>query len=163
MTIYTPLYLTQKLGFSLEDTLLMFSVMLISFVVLQYPLGKISDKWLGEKEILTAGYFIIAIATGALSFITLNSFWVWAGMLFATRVGASTIEIMNETYFYKKVKPVDSDIMSFYRNAQPLAYIVGPVVASIFLIFLDFKYIFLALGIIMLTGVYYSLGIKDTK
>ncbi|MBI5139883.1 MAG: MFS transporter [Candidatus Vogelbacteria bacterium] len=163
MTIYTPIYLNNNLGFSWSEIGTMFSLMLTPFVILQYPLGKIADRYLGEKEILTAGFIIMAVATGALSFITVNSFWVWTGILFATRVGASAIEVMNETYFYKKVRPVDSDIMSFYRNAQPLAYIAGPALASVFLMFLDFKYIFLTLGIIMLGGVYFSLGIKDTK
>lgn len=163
MTIYTPIYLSQNLRFSWEEIGTMFSIMLTSFVIFQYPLGKIADKYLGEKEILASGFVIMSVATGALSFITVNSFWVWTKMLFATRIGASAIEIMNETYFYKKVKPGDSDIMSFYRNAQPLAYIIGPTLAGIFLLFLDFKYIFLVLGIIMVSGIYFSLGIKDTK
>ena len=36
-------------------------------------LGKIADKYLGEKEILTAGFIIISVSTGLLTFINSKS------------------------------------------------------------------------------------------
>ncbi|HRY62347.1 MAG TPA: MFS transporter [Candidatus Paceibacterota bacterium] len=162
MTIYTPIYLFKIMGFSWENIGTMFSLMLTSFVILQLPLGKIADKYLGEKEILTAGLIITGLSTSYLAFIEKPEFIVWTAALFMTRVGAAAIEIMNETYFFKKVSPEDSDVIGFFRNASPLAYIIGPMTASVLIYFIDFKYIFAILGVIMLVGIRYSLAIKDT-
>ena len=94
--------------------------------------------------------------------MTSKSLAVWALLLFATRVGASAIEVMNETYFFKKVHASDSDIIGFFRNAGPFAYIIGPAIASTLLYFIDYKYLFIILGVIMLFGTRLSLSIKDT-
>lgn len=162
MVIYTPIYLHEVVGLNWERIGIIFSIMLTSFVILQIPLGKLADKYLGEKEILTAGFIIMALSTGILTFINTNSLMVWAIALFMTRVGASAVEVMNDTYFFKKVKPTDSDVISFFRNASPIAYIVGPTLASGALYFVDYKYLFLILGAITLSGTIFSLRIKDT-
>ncbi|HBM45750.1 MAG: Major facilitator superfamily [Parcubacteria group bacterium GW2011_GWF2_38_76] len=162
MTIYTPIYLYKVMGFSWENIGTMFSIMLTSFIILQLPLGKIADKYLGEKEILTAGLIITGLSTIYLAYIDKPVFWVWTIALFVTRIGAAAIEVMNETYFFKKVSPEDSDVIGFFRNAAPLAYIIGPLFASLLLYFMGFEYLFIILGFIMLFGVKYSLSIKDT-
>jgi MFS family permease len=163
MVIYSPLYLSQTVGFGWEDIGKMFSIMLTAFVIFQLPMGKIADKYLGEKEILTAGYIIMGLATATIFFIESQSFWTWAAVLFLTRVGASFVEVMNETYFFKKVKASDADIISFFRNAQPLAILIGPLVASAILVFLPVKSLFLILGVVMIAGTKFSLAITDTK
>lgn len=162
MVIYTPIYLHERIGLEWNEIGIVFSVMLTAFVLLQLPLGKLADKYLGEKEILTAGFIIMAISTGLLTFIDSRSLVFWTIALFLTRVGASAIEIMNDTYFFKKISPTDSDIISFYRNASPIAYIIGPTLAVLTLYFVDYKYLFLILCIITLSGVKFSLSIKDT-
>lgn len=162
MTIYTPIYLYKVMGFSWESIGTMFSIMLTSFVILQLPLGKIADKYLGEKEILTAGLLITGMSTFYLAFISEPIFILWVSALFLTRVGAASIEIMNETYFFKKVSPEDSDVIGFFRNAAPLAYIIGPITASAVVYVLDYTYLFMILGVVMISGVKYSLAIKDT-
>ncbi|MBI3632008.1 MAG: MFS transporter [Candidatus Vogelbacteria bacterium] len=162
MVIYTPIYLNEVVGFNWQEIGIIFSVMLTSFIILQLPLGRIADKYLGEKEILTAGFIIAAISTAGITFVTSKSLALWAILLFATRVGASAIEVMNETYFFKKVRATDSDIIGFFRNAGPFAYIIGPAIASALLYFIDYKYLFLILGIVMFYGIKFSLSIKDT-
>ena len=140
----------------------MFTIMLSPFVILQFPLGEISDKYLGEKEILTAGFLITGLSTILLAFIDKPDFITWTAVLFTTRIGACAIEVMNETYFFKKISAKDSDIMGFFRNANPIAYMIAPISASTILYFVGFNYLFLILGIIMLSGIYFSLSIKDT-
>jgi ABC-type transporter Mla maintaining outer membrane lipid asymmetry permease subunit MlaE len=81
-----------------------------------------------------------------------------------TRTGAAAIEIMKETYLFRKISEEDTDVLSISRNMQPVSYIVGPLVASVFISYIDLKYVFLALGIIMLWGgIRYSWAIQDTK
>ncbi|MDO8493100.1 MAG: MFS transporter [bacterium] len=162
MVIYTPIYLHSTIGFDWDQIGIIFGIMLLPFVLFQLPLGKIADKYIGEKEILTTGFVILAISTGLLTFITSKSIIVWSIALFMTRVGASAIEIMNDTYFFKKVRATDTDIIGFFRNAGPIAYVISPILASGLLYFIDYRYLFLILGIIMLLGIKFSLSIKDT-
>ncbi|MFC1802146.1 MFS transporter [Patescibacteria group bacterium] len=163
MVIYTPIYLHNTMGFEWSIIGTIFTIMLLPFILLEIPLGTLADKFLGEKEMLTLGFIIISISTLSLSFLETKNFLIWAVILFCTRVGASMIEIMTESYFFKNIDAKDTDILSFFRMTRPLAYAIAPLIASAFLIFLDFKYIFLILGIITLYGLRYSLTIKDTK
>ncbi|KKQ35729.1 MAG: hypothetical protein US50_C0006G0002 [Candidatus Nomurabacteria bacterium GW2011_GWB1_37_5] len=51
MVVYMPIYLNQHLGFSWDKIGIIFMIMLLPFVLIEYPLGKISDR-IGEKKIL---------------------------------------------------------------------------------------------------------------
>lgn len=165
MTIYMPLYLYKNMNFSWTQVGVIFSIMLLPFVLFQFVLGRLADKKWGEKEMLSLGFIIIAFSTGLISFITSHQIIWWALVLFITRIGASTIEIMCDTYFFKKVDSLDANIISFFRMSNPLAYIFGPFLAVIMLNFFSFEiqYLFLFLGLIMLFGLWFSLSLKDTK
>lgn len=163
MVIYMPIYLHQHLGFEWSQLGIMFTMMLLPFILVQLPAGRLADKKWGEKEFLTIGFVIIAISSGLLAFISSTSFWVWTVALFATRIGASLIEVMTESYFFKKIDSTDTHILGVFRNTRAIAYIVAPIMASVFLSFFEYRFLFLALGIIMLLGLRYSLTLKDTR
>lgn len=163
MVIYMPIYLHNHIGFNWTEIGIMFAIMLLPFALLELPAGKIADKWTGEKELLSAGFIIAAIFTTAVPFITSASFFVWTAILFMMRVGASLIEIMTESYFFKHVDGDDNNTISFFRMTRPIAYVIGPAVASIALLFIELQFIFLILGIILLYGVRYSVAIQDTR
>ncbi|MGB8816095.1 MAG: MFS transporter [Minisyncoccia bacterium] len=164
MIIYIPIYLNTYIGFDWKEIGLMFSIMLLPFVFIEIPLGKLADTKFGEKEILSLGVLIIAVSVGIISFIDEKNFMLWALILLMTRIGASMTEIMSETYFFKKINSSDANILSIYRMMSPLAYIFGPIVASMLLYYsLDIKYLFIILGFIVLYGLKYSFRIEDTK
>lgn len=163
MVIYTPIYLNQEIGFSWGEIGAIFSIMLLPFVLFQYPLGRIADRWLGEKEILSLGLAVMGLATSAIAFIETRSFVLWALALFMTRLGASAVEIMNESYFFKHVAAADTDLISVYRDSRPLAFIVGPLIGSIAIGLLPFNYIFVLLGGLMVLGITFSAALVDTK
>ena len=163
MTIYTPLYLHQHIGFSLPVIGTIFSVMLIPFILLEYPLGHYADKRYGEKEFLILGFSILAFATYLLSFITTTDLALWMLLLFVTRIGAAIVEVMNEIYFFKHVDGSDTDTISAFRMIYPLAYIIGPAFGSLFLLAFPMQYMFGALGIVLLGGILVSMLLKDTK
>lgn len=164
MVIYTPIYLNKHMGIEMSDILgVIIPVALIPFILFEVWLGKIADKKLGEKEILTVGFIIMALSTAGLSFITTSSVVVWAVALFITRTGASAVEVMTESYFYKQVGPEDIHIIAFMRTIRSAAYVIGPIIGSIVLYLIDYRYLFLVLGVILLTAIPYSLTIKDTK
>jgi MFS family permease len=162
MIIYTPIYLHKHLGFDWEVTGFIFTIMLIPFVLLDMPLGRLADRKYGEKEMMSIGFVIMAISTGIMSTVDGGGAWLWALILFTTRIGASIIEIMIETYFFKKVGEKDANMLSMFRSTRSIAYIIAPAVFSLSLWFVDYRYTFIILGIICLYGLRYSLTIEDT-
>jgi len=162
MVIYTPIYLHEHIGFAWDQIGIIFTIMLLPFVLFELPIGKLADEKFGEKELLVLGFVIMAISSGVLSFVN-GGMLVWAAALFATRVGASIVEITSESYFFKQIDGDDANLLGFYRNTRPLAYVIAPVIASVFLSVFDYRYIFVALGAIMLIGAKYGLALKDTR
>ncbi len=163
MVIYTPIYLHDHIGFAWDKLGFLFSIMLLPFLLLEAWLGRVADKWLGEKELLVAGFVVMALATGAMSFVTTPLFALWAGLLFATRIGAAMVEIMTETYFFKKIDGGDAQIVGLQRTLRPVAGVIGPIAATALLLILPIKGLFLALAVIMLLGIPCTLLLKDTK
>jgi MFS family permease len=160
MIIYTPLYLHNYLSFSLKDIAIIFAIMLLPFVLIEAPLGRYADK-IGERKMLMIGFFITSISTISLFFIQKPEIWIWALVLFVTRVGAATIEVMSDSYFFKHIKPENEEFVGIYRSASPIAYITGPILALVVFIFLpQFNFIFPVLGAMMLFGVYLASTIR---
>ncbi len=164
MVIYTPIYLNKHIGIEMSDILSVITpIALLPFILFEVGLGKLADTKLGEKEILTAGFILMAVSTAGLSLITTGSVLLWAAALFVTRTGASAVEVMTESYFYKHVGPCDTHLITFMRTIRSTAYMIGPLIGSLVLYFVSFNYLFLVLGTIMLMALPYSLTIKDTK
>jgi len=161
MAIYTPIYLHQYIGFNFEQIGIIFTLMMIPYILLEWPIGRLEDRFYGEKSILITGFFIIAISTGFLYLLTEASVAVWAIALLLTRVGAALVEISTETYFFKKVSSSDTDDISFWRMLAPLGYLVAPMCAYLFISIFGMEYIFLCMGIFMLLGMISSSRIKD--
>lgn len=160
MIIYTPIYLYAHLGFSWKEIATMFTIMLLPFVLIQFPLGEYSDK-IGERKMLMFGFFISSIATLSLFFIEKHEVWIWALALFCTRVGAAITEVMSDVYFFKHINKKNDEFISIFRNARSIAFILAPLIAYIiFLLTPSFNYIFLILGTLMLYGIYLSSTIR---
>jgi MFS family permease len=150
--IYTPLRLLE-LGFSWTDMGKMFTLMLIPFIIIEYPIGYFCDKKFEERNILPFALLIISLSAGAMTFINSKSFIAWAGILFCTRIGASLVEVLRDSYFYKRIDRRDVDIIDFFRNVTPLSYIIGAVIAAPIVYFFQIKAIFIIIGILLLTGI----------
>jgi len=165
MTIYTPIYLHTNLGLPWSSIGIIFGFMLLPFIFVQFPAGRLADSRFGEKEILSIGFIIMALATITMYFVDGNNIIVWTLILFGTRVGAALVEVMCDVYFFKKVDNKNANLISFFRMARPFAYIISPILATVIMsIFgLGIESLFLALGFLMLFGLRYSLAIKDTK
>ena len=160
MIIYTPIYLSAHLNFSWTEIGTIFTIMLVPFVLIQFPLGKYSDKF-GERKMLMLGFFIISLATTSLFFVTKHSVYLWALMLFGTRIGAAIVEVMSDIYFFKHVDKEDDGFISIYRNAGPVAYVLAPLIASsLFFLIPSFKFLFAVLGTMMLGGLYFASMIR---
>ena len=160
MVIYTPIYLSAYLGMSWSDIGAIFAIMLLPFVILPFHVGRYTDK-IGERKMLMIGFFIASLATLSIFFINGVEIWVWATALFFTRVGASTVEVSSDTYFFKHIRPESEEWVGVYRSAPGVGYILGPLAALVVLSFIPtFKFIFPLLGALMLYGVYLASTIR---
>ena len=137
--------------------------MLIPFIVLEIPAGIIADKYIGEKELLFAGFAVITVSLFLFYYIETPTVWIWAAVLFASRIGAALVEAMREAYFFKIIDVKDVDHINIFRMTGPLGYILGAGIAIITTIFLPLEYLFLILTIIMLSSFLFVFSIKDTK
>ena len=163
MIIYVPIYLHQNIGFSWNVLGILFAIMLIPYFAFAVPLGALADRKLGEKEILIVGFLLLIITTASMTFLSSQNILMWVGLLFAGRVGATAVETMTETYFFKKIKPERANSLEIFRDARPLAYIVAPLVASLFLAHYELRDLFLLIAIVMTSGIYFSARLTATK
>lgn len=162
MVIYTPIYLHNYLGFSWSELGIIFTVMLLPFIFLEWPAGELADRYFGEKEIMNIGFLITAISLVIMPFLG-KLFWAWLIILLLSRVGASLIEIMTESYFFKHVGPKDTGLISIFRLTRPLSTILGAGFGFLALSILSFQQVFFVLAVVILFGLKEGLAIKDTK
>ncbi|MEP7162958.1 MAG: MFS transporter [Candidatus Moraniibacteriota bacterium] len=163
MIVYLPIYLTVYLGFQWEELGIIFTVMLVPFVILQYPLGVLADIHWGEKELLFLSLFLTAASTTMVGFIDSHSIIVWAALLFFTRIGVAAIEVLRDSYFYKQIDGRDADTIAFFRTARPVANILGALVASVFLIFFPIQGLFFVVVLVAVSGLFSAFTLRDSQ
>lgn len=163
MVVYIPLYLINDVGLTWSQFGIIMFFAQLAYVILEYPIGIIADKYIGEKEMMGVGFFIIAIATAWMSFVTIPSVLVWSIIMFVSRVGAALVEVTTESYFFKQTKSSDAQVISFFRVTRPLAYLSGALLGSVALIYLPFNLLFIVFATLMIPALFYTLNIEDTK
>lgn len=162
MTIYAPIYLHEYIGFSWQTIGVMFTIMLLPFVLVQVPAGELADKRYGEKEMLCISFIIMAISSALIPLVGDKTIWIWTVLLFVSRVGGAIAQVMCDTYLFKKVGDRNVGIINLYRMMYAFSNIAAPIIATIFLIFFPFAGIFLLVGFFMLFGLGYGLELTDT-
>jgi hypothetical protein len=164
MVIFTPLYLYTEMGFNWEQIGQILFVGLMAYVFLEYVIGVIADRYIGEKEMMALGFLILAVSSSWFIFLETTALLPFMVLMFITRVGASLVETTTESYFFKHTDGRDSVLIGFFRMTRPLSYIVGAVMGTTTLLFLpSFELIFLALGLLMIPGFFFTMMLKDTK
>ncbi|MGW8185397.1 MAG: MFS transporter [Candidatus Moraniibacteriota bacterium] len=162
MVIYVPIYMLER-GFTWDQLGVAFTIMLIPFVFVQYPAGLIADKKTGEKEILLFSFFILGISTLLFYFADSGDIIVWTTILLLGRIGAALIEILRESYFFKRIDGNDVDIVDFFGTSKPVAYIVATACSSVLLIFSSISSIFILVAIVCFSAIYPVFKLADNK
>ena len=128
-TLFLFPVLQNEAHFSILQISYIVPFMLLPFVLFQEFFGWLSDKFLGEREIL---FFGLLLMTASLFFVPhFSSMGILAimGILFISRIGASAYEIMLESYFFKKVAAENIVIHTgIFRAARPLGYLLTSLV-----------------------------------
>lgn len=161
--VYLPLYLHSHVGFSWPEIGIILTITLSPYVLFEIPIGRIADRWLGEKEMMGVGFVILGGTFGAVSVMETASIIPWIALIFLAEVGATLVEITSESYFFKQVSDSNANLISLFRTIQPAAYVTGVFVASLFLLFVPLKLLFLVFGGAIILGLYGALSITDTR
>jgi MFS family permease len=163
MTIYTPLYLAHVAGFSWHEIGLILFVALSAYVLFEYPIGIIADRYIGEKEMMIFGFVLLIASSSWLAVLPGSPIYVWMIALFLTRTGASFVEATSESYFFKHTQSMDVHKISLFRMTRPLSSVIAAVVGSIALLYMEFNMLFILLGLLLIPGLFFSFLIKDTR
>lgn len=163
VVIYFPLYLATELGFEWSTIGNIIAVGLIAYVLFEYPVGVVADRYIGEKEMMALGFVIIALSSASISFLAGASVAAWMTVMFVSRIGASLVEVTSESYFFKQVHSGDAQLISLFRLTRPLANLTGAIAGSAALALLPFELMFVVLAFIMVPGIILATSIIDTK
>jgi len=162
MIIYMALHL-QNIGFSWNEIGLIFTIMLLPFVFLQYPVGVLADKRFGEKEMLALSFLLTIAAMVGVILYSGKSLFAWAGILFVSRIGAAAIEVLRDSYFYKQIDGDDTQIIAFFRMARPAANMIGAVISVGLLAFFGLPSVFYAVVIVLFFALFHIFELTDTE
>lgn len=161
--LYIPLYLHHILRIPWEQLGWIFAVMLLPFVLLEYPAGWLADKKFGDKEIMIIGFVILSIGFASLALVTENTLIVWIVLiLVVNRIGASLVEAMTEGHFFRRVSEADASTVGIFRMTRPVAALLGPIIGSVLLSVSGYATLFVVTSILIaVIGITNSLKIKD--
>lgn len=162
MIIYMPIYLMQE-GFGWEQIGKIFTIMLVPFFLVQYPVGILADKKSGEKELIFLSFLTMAIFTFLLYYLAGKEMIFWMAFLFMTRIGAAVIEVLRDSYFYKQIGPKDVSIIDFFRTSRSFAYIAVSLIFGFLAFFFSIRELMIFLSLFILTGLIPIWKFKDTK
>ena len=163
MVMYLAIYLINTIGFSWQEVGIIYTIMLLPFVLFELPLAKLADSSVGEKEILIFGLIIAGFSTLIIPQINIGSVALWAAILFISRTGASAIEIATESYFFKHVDESNSEIISEFRMLRPLAYIITAAIASVIILLTSIGWSFYVLALVLFGTVLLAKDLLDTR
>jgi MFS family permease len=158
MVIYAPIYLHEHAHLPWDKIGELFTIMLAAFVISQYLIGKLADRFNIERSLMMTGLIIMGIATLFVIKAPTATFWVLAATFFMTRIGASIVEVSTESYFFRHVRHDDVGSMGFFRNTYPFAYILAPILSSVIIKVAPFWTLFVVLAVICFLGI---LAAKD--
>lgn len=132
--LYIPLYLHTVLGIPWSQLGWMFAVMLIPFILLEYPAGWLADTKLGDRRLLAAGFVIMGLSFAATGFVTdATSLGAIVAVLVLSRIGAALVEAMVESHFFRRVSAEDANTVSAFRMLRPTGALLAPIIGSILL------------------------------
>ncbi len=161
--IYVPLYLSTELGYTWQEIGVIIATGLMAYVIFEYPIGIVADKYLGEQEMMSLGFLILAVTTAALGVVGALGIIGLMALMFLNRIGASLVEVTTESYFFKQIDGKDAGLMSIFRLLRPAAVVTGSLLGAFFLSFLSFPLFFIVGGFILTLGVFIPRYLTDTK
>ncbi len=163
--LYVPIYLHNELLIPWSDLSWIFFIMLLPYTLIQYPSGVLADRYVGDKEMMFAGFLLAGASLAAVGlFSSSTPFFLIMIVLITSRIGSALIESMTEGHFFRRVSERDINSVSIFRGIWPLADLIAPIIGSIILLFGNYQLLFFITGgIIAVFGVIATCFIRDFR
>ncbi len=153
MVIFMAPYLHNTIGLSWESIGLIYTIMLLPFVLFEAPLGKLFNRFHDEKNIIMAGFLIMSASLLCMAYTQVPSVFLWAALLFLSRIGASFVEVGSEAAFFRRITDKDASFIGLFRLSVPAAYIITPLLGSVIVPALPVTTLFILTSLCLLVGV----------
>jgi len=156
--IYVPLFIVHK-GFSEAYIGIFFAVIVIPMLLLEYPIGKLSQRF-GFKLFFSLGYLgLIAICAALFIF---RDVYVQVGLLIAAGFFTACIEPLADAFFFKRVSSVEEEkYYPVYASATFMGEFVAKTSIACILLFLPNDFAYLTMAIIFAIFFILALTIKE--
>jgi MFS family permease len=163
--LYVPLYLHSSIGLPWSTLGWVFALMLVPFVLLEYPAGYLADRYIGDKKFLAVGFILMGISFALTGFITMQtSLSTIVILLIVTRIGAALVEAMTESHFFRRVSDDDINTVGIFRMTRPGAALLAPLIGTLILSVSTFTIFFICAGALIVSiGLYSALSIQDIR
>ncbi len=131
----------------------------VPLILLEYPFAKLAGKK-GFKKIFIIGYLIIAVVSFICFFI--SDIYLLFFLFFVSGVGLAMLEPTTEAYFFDIAKGDDEyRFYGPYNTTIDFNGFAARILASVSLIFLPFKFLFILFGALMLLMFLLSFRVKE--
>jgi MFS family permease len=155
--IYVPLLIIKH--FSENYVGIFMSLVVVPIIFLEYYFATKAGK-IGYKKFFFLGFMIPAIIA-LLCFLFFNVWFIFVALVLAS-FGIAMVESTTESYFFDISKgKQDQRFYGPYNTSIDTGSFIGNIIASLVLIFLEFKFIFLIYSVIMLVLSLISLTTKN--
>lgn len=151
---YAGLYLTQVVNLSYIEIGIIFTAMLIPYVIVEVPLGKMLDSTWSEKTPAMIGFFIMAVMLTIISISGIPSIYFWVIVFFVLGIGGGMVELSIESYFFRHVSATSEEEVAAFRAVYPLAFLFGPISGSVVIYFGGYYLLFVLLAFTLVYGIY---------
>ena len=147
--LYISLYLFGIIGIPWDTLGWMFVIMLIPFVLIEYPAGVEGDRH-GDRNLMALGFLVMGGSFALIALLTpSSSLTAILTILIGTRVGAALVEAMTEGHFFRSVTERDATTVEIFRMMRPVAALTAPIIGSIILYFGGYAALFLGTGTLL--------------
>ena len=162
VAVYYTLYLLE-IGFSWGQIGIILTAALLPFVLFQYAAGHLADRKFGEKGMLIGAVLLLGTFTAIIWFLDSQNILVWCILMFLARVGAALIEILRDSYFYKRIDARDVDVIDIFRTSMPAAFISFSIVSAALLLFFPLKIVFVLTAVVVLSALYPAWRLENNR
>jgi|GEM_PF-2036434 len=145
--LYLPIIM-KSMGLSFRSIGMAFASIIIPYLLLEYPVGKLAQKE-GSKKYLSLGFFAIAIAS-FLIYANYGEIYSTVFFFFVASMGSAMIEPLNEMDLNARSrngKIIEN--MAIFKTSLRVAYFVGPLTAAALISVFGMREMFLVLGFVM--------------
>jgi MFS family permease len=157
---FVPLLLIHK-GLSLGALGLVYGISALPWVLFEYPVGRLADRRYGEKVFIVIGFVFMVVASFAFSVLSTIPWLI--GALLIGIIGSSLIERTHAAAFFRRVADNDVERISVWRTATGFAFVLGPLLAALIMLFAPLTFFFGIVGVLSLFFLATALALRSSR